>query len=71
MTVSVSEVIKLNEKLKDSGVKLHMRDACGGQAFYLEGENIKDAKKIIEDFFSSQRASVLYYDEKSFTVKGV
>lgn len=69
MTVTISQAAELDNMLSGISVKLHMRDACGGQAFYLEGNDTADAKRIIENYFSKLRATVHYYDDKNFTVK--
>ena len=77
--VSFNQIIELNHLLQEKNLqfKVHIRDACGAQSFYIEqlGENnsiqIKEELyKIIDDYFKNNKMTVIYYENKhDFTVK--
>lgn len=77
--VSINQIIELNELLKKKNLsfKIHIRDACGGQSFYIEPFEDLDTKSINEDlyetleqYFSKQRMTLVYADDKiNFTIK--
>ena len=77
--VSFNQIIELNHLIekKDLQFKVHIRDACGAQSFYIEqlGESNsiqinEELYKIIDDYFKNNKMTVIYYENKhDFTVK--
>ena len=77
--VSFNQIIDLNHLLqkKDLQFKVHIRDACGTQSFYIEqignsgsiglNEEIYDT---IEKYFKSSDMTVVYHNNKhQFTIQ--
>lgn len=78
--ISIADVLALGEKLQaaDIPLKLHLRDACGGQSCWLEflGEEhgpseredaLFRARELVQRHFSGMRASVTFSaDGESF-----
>ena len=46
--LSVSELLAINEKLREYGARLRLRDACGAQSLSFEGVNEENLSKINE-----------------------
>jgi len=77
--ISFNQIIELNHLIekKDLQFKVHIRDACGAQSFYIEqlGEinsiQINEALyKTIDEYFKNNKMTVVYYENKQdFTVK--
>lgn len=66
-TLSMLEVPKLKELVRQYGYTVHVHDACGGQSFTLEqiGDNpSKQVYEAIEKFFSEYQMTVHFYDDK-------
>jgi len=77
--VSFNQIIDLNHLLqrKDLQFKVHIRDACGSQSFYIEqtgnsgsigiNEEIYDT---IDEYFKNSKMTVVYHDNKhQFTIQ--
>lgn len=64
--LSLSEVPALKALLESLGYTVHVRDACGGQAFSLEPLGaLNDAVyPALEDFFAAHRMQVHFYDSE-------
>lgn len=69
--VSFNEIIELNHIIveKDLGLKLHLRDACGGQSFWLEKSasltpNLELLYYELEQYFAHKNMSIEYFDDK-------
>lgn len=77
--VSLNQIIELNEILRNKEIrfKIHIRDACGGQNFYIEpleegiiSDKYEDLYITIEQFFTKNRMTIIYADDKiNFTIK--
>jgi hypothetical protein len=77
--VTFNQMIELNEMLKnlDLRFKIHLRDACGGQSFWIEPleesiptEEYEKLYMIMESYFIKNRMSIVYTDDKiNFTIK--
>lgn len=77
--VSFNNIIELNNLLQknDLQFKVHIRDACGAQSFYIEPldsnscEETRDKMfEMIEKYFESNKMTVVYYEDKyNFTIK--
>jgi ribosomal protein L7/L12 len=71
MALTIAEVSALQKELEEKfGVKLHLHDACGGQAFSLEkgGEEVKE---YILAYFSTRKEKIIFAkDGLHFTVLG-
>lgn len=56
--VTTFEIVDCNKALEAEGIaaKLHLRDACGAQSFWLEGEpaEVGKAKTFIETYFNGR-----------------
>jgi len=71
--VSFNQIIELNHLLqkKDLQFKVHIRDACGAQSFYIEKledsnrlEMDEDLFNTIDDYFKNERMIVVYLEDK-------
>ena len=71
--VSFNQIIELNHLLqkKDLQFKVHIRDACGAQSFYIEQledsnrvETDEDLFNTIDDYFKNEKMIVVYLDDK-------
>jgi len=71
--VSFNQIIELNHLLqkKDLQFKVHIRDACGAQSFYIEPledsnrvETDEDLFNTIDDYFKNEKMIVVYLDDK-------
>ncbi|SEW46095.1 RDAC family protein [[Clostridium] fimetarium] len=85
--VSFNQIIELNHLLqkKELQCKVHIRDACGAQSFYIEqlvdndriginndiNEDInKDIYNTIDEYFQSNKMIVVYRNDKhNFTIQ--
>ena len=77
--VSFNQVIELNHLLekKDLQFKVHIRDACGGQSFYIEQignsgsvEIKEDIYDTIDNYFKNNKMTVVYHENKhKFTIQ--
>lgn len=76
--VSISQIIELNELLQKENLqfKVHLRDACGAQSFYVEqldsssGEGkLEELHQTLEQYFKNNNMNVAYYDKTNFTIK--
>lgn len=77
--VTFNQMIELNEMLKNLELKfkIHLRDACGGQSFWIEpleeGIGVEEYEKLymlMDSYFTKNRMSVVYADDKiNFTIK--
>lgn len=56
--INTFEIAECNKALAEAGIsaKLHLRDACGAQSFWFEGENeaIEAAKAFTTRFFAEK-----------------
>lgn len=71
--VSIQEVVEWNEKilLENLGFKIHLRDACGSQSFWIEelreGQTEGDYQKlytILDSFFIKKKLTVAFSEDK-------
>ncbi|MFA9375526.1 MAG: hypothetical protein ACERKZ_02115 [Lachnotalea sp.] len=71
--VSFNQIIELNKllRIKDLQFKIHIKDACGGQSFYIEqlgqsdGDNRKEEMhQMIEQFFADNKMTIVYAEDK-------
>ena len=81
--VSFNQIIELNHLLqkKELQCKVHIRDACGAQSFYIEKLGDNDRTEINEDineniyntideYFQSNKMIVVYRNDKhNFTIQ--
>lgn len=77
--VSINQIIELNELLKKQELlfKIHIRDACGAQSFYIEPlENEEDKSKydtlyeVMEQYFKKNNMEIVFAEDKiHFTIK--
>ena len=85
--VSFNQIIELNHLLqkKELQCKVHIRDACGAQSFYIEKLGDNDRTEINEDtnedidediyntidaYFQSSKMIVVYRNDKhNFTIQ--
>ena len=81
--VSFNQIIELNHLLqkKELQCKIHIRDACGAQSFYIEqlGENDRteinedineNIYNTIDEYFQSNKMIVVYRNDKhTFTIQ--
>jgi len=77
--VTFDQMIELNEMIKnlDLKFKIHLRDACGGQSFWIEplGSDISVEENeklymILDSYFMKNKMKIEYADDKiNFTVK--
>lgn len=77
--VSFNNIIELNNLLQkeDLKFKVHIRDACGAQSFYIEPldsstceEKREELFKTIEKYFECNKMTVVYYEDKyNFTIQ--
>ena len=71
--LSLGDVPELKNLAKENGFTLHVRDACGGQAFSLsKNSNADDAfYQKLEDFFSKLNMEIVFHDKDklNFTIK--
>lgn len=65
--LSLLEIPKLQELVRQFGYVVHVHDACGGQSFTLEPVGDHSGKQVygaIEKFFSEHQMAVNFYDEE-------
>lgn len=71
--VSFNQIIELNNLLQKKALqfKIHIRDACGAQSFYIEqldnsnGVGIdEEIYNTIDEYFKNDKMTVVYYDDK-------
>lgn len=69
--LSLGEIPALQKILSEYGCKIHVHDACGGQAFSLEfpGEPAEGLYPALEAFFAAHSMQLHYYDKRNFTAK--
>jgi hypothetical protein len=77
--VTFDQIIEVNEllKQKNSRFKLHIRDACAGQSFwiepleeFLEESQFQELYKTLEEYFTQKKMTIVYTEDKhDFTVK--
>lgn len=77
--VSIKQIIELNHLLKEKELEfiVHIRDACGGQSFYIEPlnhevnqERYEEMYHTIESYFKENKMQVVYADNKyDFTIQ--
>lgn len=76
--VSIGQIVEMNNQLKEKNLpyQIHLRDACGGQSFFVEvfGTENDDQKhglyNLIEEYFASHKMTVVYAEDKyHFTIK--
>ncbi len=70
-TITYQELIELNSLLEEKSlqVKIHLRDACGGQAFWIETLNKADVPtgvyEELERFFSQRNINIKFNNSKT------
>jgi len=70
-TITYQELIELNSLLEEKSlqVKIHLRDACGGQAFWIETLNTADIStgvyEELERFFSQRNINITFNNSKT------
>jgi ribosomal protein L7/L12 len=71
MALTIAEVSALQKETEEKfGVKVHLHDACGGQAFSLE-RGSEEIKEFIFSYFSERKEKVVFSkDGLHFTVIG-
>lgn len=59
--INTFEIVECNKALAAAGfeAKLHLRDACGAQSFWMENESA-DAKRFVEEFFQGKGKNVAW-----------
>ncbi len=70
-TITYQELIELNSLLEEKSlqVKIHLRDACGGQAFWIE--TLKEADippqlyEELKRFFSVKNIEIAFNNSKT------
>ena len=71
--VSFNDVIELNGILKDKGLnfRIHLRDTCGGQSFWIEPlgncaceGRYDEMYQVVEEYLEGKGFSVQYDDQK-------
>lgn len=77
--VTFDQIIELNEMIKnlDLHFKIHLRDACGGQSFWIEplgdGSSADEYEKlymILDAHFTKNKMTIEYAEDRiNFTVK--
>ena len=74
--VSISSIIPLNKLIeeKNTGVKIHLKDACGKQSMRIEmlsGTSVGDeVYQLIDSFFMAERMATEYSpDRMTFWIK--
>ncbi len=78
--VSFNEIVEFNKLLEKRGCKykLHLRDTCGCQSFWIESLQSKaddvdkvEFNKLLEDFFAKKKLTIIYNNSKKmdFVVK--
>lgn len=75
--VSIQEILEVNRLIQETGLpyKIHMRDACGQQSFWIEplGSEMEQSEKLYEllnDYFVKNRMNVVLMDNKlSFLIQ--
>lgn len=77
--VTFDQMIELNEMIKNLELhfKIHLRDACGGQSFWIEplGDDISADEyeklyMILDAQFAKNKMTIIYAADKiNFTVK--
>lgn len=62
--IGINEIVALNKLLNNLGATVHVRDACGGQSFYIEYKsNECDCYKIkrsITDYFKDRNFNITF-----------
>lgn len=70
-TITFDELIELNRMLEEKNlkVKVHLRDACAGQAFWIENlDNISIPLEVyteLESFFNKKNISIAFNNSKT------
>lgn len=77
--VIYNDIIEINHKLEEQGLsfKLHMRDACGNQSFWVEPLSncacegrYEEMQKTILDYFAQKRVEIQFLNSQlEFTIK--
>jgi len=77
--VSFNQIIELNQLIqeKDLQFKVHIRDACGAQSFFIEqlgnSNSIvlnEEIYETIDQYFKNNKMTVIYHENKhNFTIK--
>ncbi|MDF2821543.1 MAG: hypothetical protein K0R15_1984 [Clostridiales bacterium] len=68
--VSFNELIELNRNFEEKsvGLKVHLRDACGGQSFWIEKLTTDCDVDLfyseLENYFKNKNLSVEYFEDK-------
>ncbi|WP_394925470.1 hypothetical protein [uncultured Robinsoniella sp.] len=71
--ISIQDIIECNQMLKEKELafKLHIRDACGKQSFWIEplgsegGEMCgRDMYQALDDFFGQRGCKIAYSEDK-------
>ena len=71
--VIYDDIIEINHLLEEKGLsfKLHMRDACGSQSFWieplndgLEEERYEDMQSVLKDYFAKKSIAIKFMDSK-------
>lgn len=85
-TVTFNQVVELNKKMQEKELlfRVHIRDACGAQSFYVERlekaesegtyqeistKDIEEMHKIIEDYLKSDSMNVIFIDDMNFAIQ--
>ncbi len=65
--LSLLEMPKLKQLVRQYGYAVHVHDACGGQSFTLEQVDENPSERVyeaIKEFFAERGMSMDFYDEK-------
>lgn len=62
-----NDIVEINRRLQENKLhfKLHMRDACGSQSFWLEE---LDAGSCASQYDEMQKTILAYFAEKNITI---
>lgn len=56
--INTFEVVECNKAMKAEGInaKLHLRDACGAQSFWIEGaeKEFEEARDFVSSYFEGR-----------------
>lgn len=71
IVIIYNDIVELNHMLEERGLrfKLHMRDTCGSQSFWIEPTNsiigedrLEEMQSVITEYFSHKGVQIQFLD---------